>query len=286
MTIEVGAGGGGSPYPFPTMPIPLKDEGFLSDTENVIPHKGTLIDNIELPTTFGVTATGDYEGRLGASVIWTVTGTDLNALVNGYVGVWSSWYDSVNDRLYIFGYDTSLTVVYTAYIVLETGALTNIGALTFSTTPSSVNVAGQISIHRPAIDSGNFTMFASDRTVVINESTGAEVSNVASTNVTGNTSVGTYVTLDGLILLDRYAHPSNFDAAYISLSRGGNSAFVPAPTVLFTNIGTSISHVIGWGDKVKTFEFGTGTSTPILRTFLRSEFDDWITAIADFGGLA
>jgi hypothetical protein len=278
MTIKVG--GGGSPYPFPEMPEPLQDEGRAFVASNIIPHKGTLIDNIVMPSAFGTGATGDMSGRLNTSVVWTVNATDINAACDGFLCVNAHFYDSVNDRLYVFGVDTATTpdTIYTAYITLETGAITNVGSATLSTDPGTRSTAEQCAVGRPSVSSGNFSLYFSDRTIVINESTGAEVSNDASVNVEGSAPVGHYVSADGTLLGFRLITSSN--ATYVS--RGGRTAYIPTPQPYIT---TSQAVALPWGDKVKVFSNSTATVVT-LRTFNRAEFDAMLSAMADFGGLA
>jgi len=116
---------GTSPWAFPAQPFPLNDEGLLWNDGNIIPHKGTLIDSVEIP----IVSTGNFQGRLGTSVIWTVTPANINAAVDNWTGIYTIWYDSVQDRLYTFGLDTTTApdTLYLAYITLETGAITNVG---------------------------------------------------------------------------------------------------------------------------------------------------------------
>lgn len=278
MTIKLG--GGGAAFPFPTLPDPLNDEGRVFTAANVIPHKGTLIDNIVLPTAFSTGATGDISGRLNESVIWTVNATDINAAADGFVCVGAFWYDHTTDRLYVFAGDTATTpdTIYTAYITLETGAVTNIGSATLSTDPG-ISTAQGCAIHRATVSSGNFTMYFAGRTVVLNESTGAEVSNVASVNVQSGVAVGTYASADGALLSAR--HFAAADA--FAITRGGNSVNVPAPGTL---IGSGVSaFFLPWGDKVKAYSPST-TAVNLLRTFNRAAFDLFLNDVADFGGLA
>ncbi len=284
MTILVGAAGG-SPYPFPTMPLPLKDEGLISTVGNIIPHKGILIDNVKIPTAFTTGATGQYDGRLGTTVVWSVGPTDINASADGFLATISSWYDSVNDRYYVFAIDQATTpdTFYTAYITLETGTVTNVGNAQLTTDPTGANTINKCAVSRTSIDSGNFTLTFDDRIIVINESTGAEVSNVASTNTTDSNNIGAYSTLDGLIFVETFGfNTTGID--FLLLTRGGNSVRIPLPTPLLSS-GVPVTPIT-WGDKVKIYRNSTITTERVLRTFLRADFDAWLTKLADFGGLA
>lgn len=274
-------------FPFPPMPTPLTDEGRVFSSGNIIPHKGTLIDNINMPTAFSTTSTGDIVGKLNTSTIWTVNATDINAACDGWVNIYTQWYDSVNDRLYVFAVDigTSPDTIFTAYITLETGSVTNVGDVQLGTDPSVINLQFRSAVGRTAIDSGNFTLTFDDRTIVINESTGAEVSNDASINVSNNLNIGSYNTLDGTIFLGKF----NFvvdDKSSVTLTKGAKSILVPAPQVTIADPLSLDVFALAWGDKVKIMQNVTTSGRHILRTFLRSEFDAWLVEIHKFGGLA
>jgi len=275
---------GGSPWSFPKIPFPLNGDGLVWKEGETFPHKGTLINSITTPYNGN---TQPYVGKLGTTTVWTVNVTDINAAADQWIGVYSNWYDDINDRLYVFAVDTATTpdTLYTAYITLETGAVTNVGNVLLTTDPVLPTTAGHCGVFRTAIDSGNFTLFFRDRTIVINESTGAEVSNIASTNTTESTQFGNYVTLDGTVSLFRIINGSA-NSSYVELTRSKNSVRVPMPEALLGNVTAAVIVVSPWGDKVKLFE-GAGTAnSPMLRTFLRSDFDSWLSAVADFGGLA
>lgn len=276
-----------APYPFPTMPTPLTNDGFVFRKGDIIPHNGTLIDNIDMPTAFATGATGDIIGRLGTSTIWTVNATDINAAADGFMGVLSFWYDSVNDRLYVWGVDvgTAPDTLYTAYITLETGVVTNVGNVAFGTDPSGHTAISGCAVSRTAIDSGNFTLIFSDRTVVINESTGAEVSNVASANVSESALIGNYATLDGTIFVEQIVLANN-GTSYIQVTKGGNTIRVPFQPPLFGDVTGNILILLSWGDKVKVGLNGTTADTKTLRTFLRTELDAWLVKVLAMGGLA
>jgi len=283
---SVVGGGGSSPFPFPQIPTPLVDEGFMAAAANRIPHNGTLVDNIKLPNGFATSVTGSYEGYLGNTLVWTVSPTDLNAACDGFWGIQALWYDSVNDRLYVFGVDSATTpdTIYTAYITLETGAVTNVGSALLTSQPTSPTTIANTNVHRTAIDSGNFTIYAQDRTIVINESTGAEVSNVASTNAYGSVQVGTYTTLDGTIRVHRVEQGSDSNDGRTLMTKNGNSWTIQTPNPL---LGAAACYFYSWGDVVKV-SLGTSTSTTngLLRTFNRSQFDAWLQEVAKFGGIS
>ncbi len=273
---------GGSPWSFPTMPVPLHDEGLVLLDGEKIPHKGTLVDNIRLSGDFN----GQYEGFLGTTLVWTVDDTDINASVEGFIGhTQCCWYDSVNDRLYVFAVDTTTApdTYYTAFITLETGAVTNVGNTQVTTDPANIFNLFIMTVSRTAIDSGNFTLTFADRTIVLNESTGAEVSNVASVNVSPpNTTIGTYATLDGTThtSLIRQAFSGTAD---LILTRNQKTILIPMPDSMFNVTGGAAVLVISWGDKVKLH--ADAASEVMLRTFLRVDFDAWLSKVADHGGL-
>ncbi len=214
------ASGGGSIYLQPKPPTPLKDDGFISTNDETIAHKGTLVDNIEFPE-FG--AGNPIVGKLADVTVWTVSPSNINAATNRYYGSGTCcWYDSVNDRLYVFASDSATTprTLYTAYITVETGAVTNIGSVQLTTDPLSADDRGTALCQRSSIDSGNFTLQFRDRTIVINESTGAEVSNVAALD-TGN--VGGYSTLDGSVYIVSF----NSDSTSIQQEKPHNKIYTP-----------------------------------------------------------
>ena len=287
MTIKVGASGG-STWPFPAIPAPVPNDGALSDQSEVIPHGGTLVNQIKLPRNFSTAGAGGYEGRLDTSVIWTVDPTDINAAADGFMGVMSNWYDSVNDRLYVFALDTGTTpdTIYTSYITLETGGITPVGNFALGTQPTAVVAMGNCATSRAAIDSGNFTLRFADRTVVINESTGAEVTNVASVNVTGSNTPGSYTTLDGTITFAQTQYFSTPDS-YLVINRNGISTRVSIAfdKVLWGNSNTSQIWPVNWGDKLKFYRNNLSTNVLMIRTFNRSDFDAWLSDLCDYAGL-
>lgn len=290
MAIDSGdlIGGGGSISNFPPRPSPLFNDGFLSTEGDRIPHKGTLIDGVKIPTGFNTGAAGSYSGMLAEVTIWTVDAADINAAADGFIGIVSCWYDSVNDRLYIFGLDIGTTpaTIYTGYITLETGAVTSVGGVQLTSDPSVPSSIGIVTVSRTAIDSGNFTLFFNDRTVVIDESNGSEVSSVASVNITNGFDVGTYATLDGTITLDNIDVAAD-NSTHARLTRNKLSLIIPLPVVnLFCTFDVLLVRAVAWGDKVKIYrETGTG-DLAILRTFDRTEFDAWLQDVANYGGLA
>lgn len=279
-------GGSGGAFPFPAIPTPLTNDGYQSATANRIPHNGTLVDNIKIPSAFNITGTGDFDGYLGNTLVWSVGADDLNAACDGFLGIQSCFYDSVNDRLYVLGIDTATTpyTYYLAYITLETGAVTNIGNAQFSTDPAGATISSGPSINRTAIDIGNFTIISSDRTIVINESTGAEISNVAGG---AGATPGSYATADGTIYLYRVFYNSTESCGAVNLTKDGQFLSIPAPQPLVSNalVGTTIN-VLPWGDKVKLLADTTTTNAGILRTFNRSQFDAWLQEVAKFGGVS
>lgn len=282
------AGGGGATA-FPKLPTPLKGDGFLSSVGHIIPHRGTLVDNIEHAFTFANSGTGGFVGRLKETDVWTIDATDVAAPTEGLLGAGACWYDSVNDRLYIFAVDTGTTpdTIYTAYITLETGSLTNVGNMALTTDPSSINALGDVAISRAAINSGDFTLYFADRTIVIDDADGSEVSNVASVNMSGSGyNVGSYATLDGTITVNFFDKDAT-GSTIIALTRGQNTVGVPCSVGnLVGNFVNQEVYITAWGDNVKLWEDNTSDGRAILRTFLREDFDVWLQLVADYGGLA
>jgi hypothetical protein len=286
MAIEVGApSASGSIWPMPPIPTPISD-GELSMTANIIPHNGTLINQVEMPTAFSTTATGDYVGILSGATIWTVNATDVNAACDGWCAIVSHWYDSVNDRLYVFGLDTGTTpdTIYTAYITLEDGVVTPLGSAALSAQPASVITINQCATNRAAIDSGNFTLKFNDRTIALNESNGAEISNVASVNVTQTSTVGAYTTLDGTITLSNVQYSASPDG-YIIVTRNGISARIALTYNASFQVNLNTNYFSNWGDKAKFASTSTATNALISRTWLREEFDEWLALLCDYAGI-
>jgi len=285
MTIKVGAAGGGQ-SPLPRFPDSvLGPDGELATDGNIIPHNGTLVNQIEMPTAYSTTSTGDYQGFLSGSLVWSVNATDVNAACDGWMGIVSHIYDSTNDRLYVFAVDagTSPYTLYTAYITLETGAVTNVGNHQLAANPTNYNAIGGAAPNRPNIASGNFTLLFEDRTVVVDETDGSRVSDTASTNITGTNSPGTYTTADGTTSIWQ----STFgDTGQSVITKSGVSTRIS--TVFkydFGNKGlTSGVYFVNWGDKVKAYSPG-GVDVPIIRTFLKTDFDDWLSDMADYAGI-
>ena len=267
---------------FPSMPVPLKDEGYISQIGQRIPHKGTLIDNLLM-------SRHSSESRLGLlknSVVWTVSLASFNNAVDAWLGVNAVWYDSVNDRLYVFGVDTGTSpyTLYTAYITLETGVVTNIGNVKLTANTGDATGVGAYSVNRTAIDSGHFTLTGNLRTLVINSATGAEISNVASVNASTNNFIGNYVTSDGTTHLGKSVRVGT--NAQMFVTKNANTSIIPAPENLFQSSDSLIVYAVPWGDKVKLFEASQVGGRAILRTFKRSDFDSWLIKLANFGGLA
>jgi len=282
---SVVGGGGVSPFPFPQIPTPLVDDGYIYATANRIPHNGTLVDNIKCPTGFfSATSTGAWEGYLGTTLVWTVEAVDINAACTGFLAIQACWYDSVNDRLYVFGLDTTTTpdTIYTAYITLETGAVTNVGDVQLTTDFTSPTTIASVNVWRPAIDSGNFTLVSSSNTVVINESTGAEVSNVTGTTTFAGFP-GHYTTLDGTARIQEILQGPDSSSGRVYITKSGQTAAISCPMPLFANID---ANPLPWGDKVKINGGMSTAAIGILRTFNRSQFDAWLQEVARFGGIS
>ncbi len=268
--------GTGSPFIQPPLPTPLKDEGFIGFDAYDIPHKGTLINGIKLA---GV-SNGSFEGRLNDSVVWTVSLSDVDAALDAWVGSGACcWYDSVNDRLYVFATDTGTTpdTLYTAYITLETGAVTNVGNIQLTTDPTAGATLGNALCTRPNIDSGDFTLEFNDRIIVIDETDGSEVSNVVATEPL--TGIGTY--MSGTASFD--GHVASSTETNTRINRNRRSTRIPSPNGAIAS-GVTVVYAVAWGDNVKMFN--TSGSEYFYRTFLKTDFDDWLEAMADLGGLA
>lgn len=282
MTIEVGASsGGGSIWPMPPIPTPIKD-GVISLTGNIIPHNGALVNQIKTPTAFGVAASGEYEGLLDGVSVWTVAADDVNGACTGWFGIISHWYDSVNDRLYVFG--KAVAVMYTAYIDVETGAITNVGNDTFTISGSAITALYNIATSRPAIDSGNFTMIVDNRLMEISESDGSEVSNVSGDNTTSGELVGIYASLDGTITVGAIQYFTTPDS-YIAVTRNGVSQRIATAYYPLFQVNLSQSYFCNWGDKVKVSNTNTGLGARAIRTFNRAEFDAWLVLLCEYAGI-
>ena len=276
---QVKSGGGGSPFLQPALPTPLTNVGYpnLAQTENVV-HAGTLINNVTLPTG----ATGQYVGRLADSTIWSVATTSLGASVDSWFIFDMCWYDSVNDRLYVFGLNTGThpDTVYTSYITLETGVVTNVGSDQLSTQPLDATAQYSGHVTRPFIDSGNFTLQTKGHVIVIDENTGTEVSNDVLPTVT--TGMGTYTTDDGTATLQRITVTTGYtNATVINADRVVN--IVPMlKGQAVSNKASSILTALRWGDHVVMYMATTDIS--FFQAYPLAEFDDWVKEMAALGG--
>jgi len=268
----------GSPWLVPPLPTPITGFTFIPTISDAVPHKGTLIDNVRFPTS----PVGTFVGKLLTSTIWTVAHTDLHANVDGFVGAGRTvWYDDVNDRLYIWGLDTNTTpdTLYTAYVTLETGAVTNVGNVHLGTnfeTPTSEN---NTIVQRAAVDSGNFTLQCKDRVIVINASTGAEVSNVSAVAVT----TGTYSTQEGSTFLGLIL--STEVNNYATIVKDRVVTVIPMP-LLSIGDNITLSHnvsYIRWGSEVRAF--ASVSNRAVFRAFPLADFDKWVEDLAAIGGL-
>lgn len=283
IVVSGGGGGDSAPWGFPAMPAPLFDDGLTHVGGSIIPHKGTLIDSVELPSTI----TSSYVGRLGASTIWSVAPGDLDASVDGYICIYSNWYDSINDRLYVFGVDsgTAPDTFFTAFITLETGAVTSVGSTQLSADAESHTFTNRGAVSRTAIDSGSFTLNFLDRRIVISDIDGSEISNVAIVPRTteGLPLPGNYATLDGTMFLSRIGGINDL----ILLVRNNLGYSVAIPHNLLMGETTRVEPAaMGWGDKVKIFnKEAFPINIPVPRTFLRADFDAWLQKVADYIGL-
>ena len=277
---------GGSPWAFPAQPFPVNNDGFVSNTGNIIPHNGTLVNQVTIPVAFSTTSSGDLRGLLNNSLVWSVNATDINAAADGFLGTYSFHYDNVNDRLYVFAVDTGTApdTYYTAYITLETGAVTNVGNVQVTTDPSNPTVQGHLTVGRAAVDSGDFTLTFDNRTIVLDETNGSEVSNDASTNISESQGIGSYVSLDGTDFMDQMVN-GTANASYMIMTRSGNSVFLSMPEAIFANSTSVTLRAISWGDKVKFIDVGGAANERLTRTFLRTEFDAWLVLVGNFGGL-
>ena len=70
----------------------------------------------------------------------------------------------------------------------------------------------------------------------------------------------------------------------MEINRNGKSSTVLIPDGVITTHSNTYVHVVSWGDKVKLTT--TGGSDGLPRTFLRADFDKWLSRVADMGGLA
>ena len=271
-------------YSFPKVPDPVINDGYVISAPNRVPHPGTNIDNVGLPVVFGTGSNGHYYGYLGTTQVWNVQAVDLNAACDGFLGTQVCWYDNVNGQLWIFALDTAASpnTLYTAYITVETGVLTNVGNVTLTTQPTDANGYGTVNVYRPTASAGNFTFRFSDRTIIIDDADGSEVSNVAQNNSTAGLNAGLYSSADGTISVYRIA--SNSGRSIITLAYNGENIIVPCPTPTIISI-TATIYFIPWGDKVKAVANANGVGADNLKTFNRTEFDIWLRRLLNLGGV-
>lgn len=294
MSITVGAT---STYPFPTMPFPLTGEGFIDSQANIVPHNGTLVDNIVMPTVFGLGSTGQIHGRLGEVAVWSADSTDIRAGSDGFMAVQMCHYDNVNDRLYMWALDISVVRSYVGYITLETGIVTAVGSGVFlpQAPYDDWQVLSGFSVQRPAPDSGDFLLRNKNVRLRVNSETGVGTGIFDTEWTTEGKLAGSYITQDGLISLHKFQVDG--EAAYIEFSRSVDSetttrgdtvqVAIPSPLVAAEFSSVPIINALPWGDTVKLLGEGSAaTGSAIIRTFNRAEFDTWLLAIAKFGGLA
>jgi len=278
-----GISGGASPWNTPQLPAPLVSGGYIRSDGPNVPHSGTLIDNVEFPEIVG---SGSFIGRLAESTVWTVAFSDVNANVDNWLGAGAiGWYDSVNDRFWAWGYDstTAPDTLYTFYITLETGVVTNVGNTPFAVDPADRALNSGVSVFRSAEDTGNFTLTFSDRTIVINESTGAFVSDVAATNTSNGEKAGTYVTADGLITSGVVTVPTTANGSSINITKGQQTAVISLPDGLGLGaVGTSTT-ALRWGGEVRIISSGGTTSN--YKAFKLTEWDAHLLAMSKNGGL-
>lgn len=270
----------GGAYPFPPMPTPLTNEGHINTASKVFPHDGTAVNSMEVPGTFN--ATQDFHGRLDNAIVWSVFPTNINAACDGFLYGQLCWYDNVNDRLWVFPYDVSPTTLHTAYITLETGAVTYVGSAVLSAGPNSYSTQGYGSVHRDAVSSGNFTIQTHTQTYVISDSDGSEVSYTSGVT---NGKVG-YVTSDGSASLYIVAlGDSDANRGYIEARKDGKAVRIPTPIGLLGWMGSNSRnlHFIPWGDKVKVVS--VTTAQYMKATFDRAEFDQWVQDLLKYGGV-
>ncbi len=227
-------------------------------------------------------ASQDFHGRLGNAVVWSVLPTNINAACDGFLYGQLCWYDNVNDRLWVFPYDVSPTTLHTAYITLETGAVTYVGSAVLSAGPNSYSTQGYGSVHRDAVSSGNFTIQTHTQTYVISDSDGSEVSYTSGVT---NGKVG-YVTSDGSASLYIVAlGDSDANRGFIEARKDGKAVRIPTPIGLLGWMGSNSRnlHFIPWGDKVKVVS--VTTSNYLKATFDRAEFDQWVQDLLKYGGV-
>ena len=125
----------------------------------------------------------------------------------------------------MFGVDTATTpdTLYTYYITLETGAVTSVGNGQLTADTTSIDGSNQCAVKRGTIASGNFTLLFEDRTVVVNESTGAIVSDDASVNVTNGEAPGNYFTEDGVYSVSCIG----IATGYLTITKSGQTYTYP-----------------------------------------------------------
>ncbi len=270
----------GGAYPFPPMPTPLTNEGHINASVRELPHNGTAINNIEVPSSFS--ASRDFQGYLNNSAVWSVLPTDINAACDGFLGMYSCWYDNINDRLWVFGYDTSPATIYTAYITLETGVVTNVGSAVLTAAVVGYAAEMRVGVSRSSVDSGNFTLTTSSQTFVISDSDGSLVSFTSSVT---NGKTG-YITADGTASFGSlYVGSSGGTGGFVDANKNGNLMRIPTPLGLIGTLSSAARSIyfLPWGDKIKVIS--SNANSYLKATFDRAEFDQWVQDLLKYGGV-
>jgi len=271
--------GGGDPTSFPVMPIPLVDGGWQDRDAWNISHNGTIVNNITLPHNTGASINGKFED----TVIWSVSVTDIHANADVWYGAASGfWYDDINDRLYTFVGDTgtSPATLYIAYITLETGVVTLLNNQQLTISPSDALDSKKACVTRENISSGNFTLFMRNMEVEI-DSSGNIISETARV-VSGYSTIGSYISKDGLRLVDVYESSDNKGFRF-SVGNLAEIRVPKPPGVLMSSSGTEVFPV-QWGSKIKMISRAQNQFH--LETFNKTEFEAWLRQIATFGGIS
>ena len=279
MTIPLGSGGG-SPYNQPNFPDAVSDGVYFDLGKNAILHNGTNIDTILLPAL----STGFFEGTLRDLGVYSVLTSSVNASVNAWLSTGGAiWYDSINDRVYIFGVDTATTpdTLYTAYFNPENGGVTNVGSVQLTNQPNDVTSIGCACVTRANIDSGDFTLDFADYTIVIDSTDGSEVSNTARTTAfpTAPSFQATYKTIDGTLFT------GVITSGYMNMANNTDSVQYRLPVVEdMYGRGPNIAiYMVRWGNFVKIFSSENNRYN--VRTFNLVDFDTWVMDFADFAGI-
>lgn len=271
--------GGGYVNQFPQVPKPISGDGFFSSQPYRIPHKGTLVNNIKLNAT-------EFSGYLDNSAVWSVVPSNINGACDYFLGDMTCVYDSVNDRLFVFGVDSGTTpiTVYTSYITLETGVVTSLGRAKLSANPTGFANIGCAAAWRQSETTGNFRLYFGDRVVEISDNDGSEISNTTRPAYPDYSSLHT--SEDESVQFGYYQFSSS--VAVIGMYVKGQFVKLGCVEALLSGPGfngdAEYLFALPWGDKVKMIRQTAGNLGQGPKTYNRAEFDTWVKDLATYAG--